>query len=319
MKKGWIILLITLMGCIALFYYTTSKRHSKLSVRGPYFIPIEIVEFSFHIPCINIRINEKTVKVKVDLGFCGDVSLPDAILQGIEEKSFIEHSSYFGIRGKRYNSNVYELPRIDIGNMVLLRAKAKESHPEFEKDATSLEESSSINYLGRIGWMLFYNFNFFMDAEKSLLAFCDSLDTLKKQGYPVELFTETPLLLDRNAIEFDVMTKTGPVRCLLDTGSTWNMHNKSTGDKLDLTSEILTQHFVINPTNMDQMILDSENINEIPVFNIGRKDFGPLQCNSITTPLAVDIIIGMEFLQSKLVFIDFPHRKIYFYDKKDAH
>jgi hypothetical protein len=64
----------------------------------------------------------------------------------------------------------------------------------------------------RIGWALFHNFNLFIDCENSKIAFCDSLDTLRKQGYPVDFFTETRLLLDRNFIEFEAVTEDGPIR-----------------------------------------------------------------------------------------------------------
>ena len=100
-----------------------------------------------------------------------------------------------------------------------------------------------------------------MDCDNSLIAFCDSLDTLRKQGYPVDLFIETPLLLDRNSIEFQAMTEKGPIRCMLDTGSTWNMLNKDieggSNDHMIFNPDTIDQHPILNPANSDQMVFDS--------------------------------------------------------------
>ena len=328
MRKKWIILLVALLGSFTLSYFLIPKlrrekdtQFSQLCIKGSYFEPVGIIESLSHIPCVHIQIGDKLAKAKVDLGFYGDISLPVELLQELDEKSFIRRRSYFGIRGKRYDGNVYKIPKIKIGKMVLFQAKAQEIDPEFETDATVLkgEGSSSTGHLGRIGWALFHNFNFFMDSENALIAFCDSLDTLRKRGYPVDSFIETPLLLDRNAIEFQAMTEKGSIRCLLDTGATWNMLNKDieggSNDHMIFNSDTIDQHSVLNPENSDQMTFDPENVYDMPVFKIGKKEFGPIKLNRIKTPLEIDAIIGMEFLDSKLVFIDFPNRKIYFYEK----
>jgi hypothetical protein len=198
MKRKWIILSVVLLGCFTLFYFLFPNffrekyaPSSQLCIKGSYFEPVEITEFFSQIPCVDIRIGGKTVTTKVDLGFCGDISLPGELIQDLGDKSFIRRTSHFGIRGKMYYSDVYKLPKIMIGKMALFQVKAQETNPEFEKDATVLRgaETSLTCSLGRIGWPLFHNFNFFLDCENSLIAFCDSLDTLKKQGYPVDSFS----------------------------------------------------------------------------------------------------------------------------------
>jgi hypothetical protein len=328
MRKKWIAFSVVLLGCSALSYFLFSKlnrekhtQQSHLCIKGSYFEPVEITEFFSQIPCVDIKIGDKTTTAKIDLGFCGDISLPSELIEGFDQKSFIRRISYFGMRGRKYYSDVYELPKIKIGEMAFFRANVQEINPEFEEDATLLkrEESSSIGHLGRIGWALFHNFNFFLDCENSLIAFCDSLDTLRKQGYPVDSFIETPLLLDRNLIEFKAMTEAGAVRCMLDTGSTWNMLNKDieggSNNHMIYNPDNIDQHPNLNSANSDQMVFDSEDVYDMPVFKIGKKDFGAVTFQKIKTPFEIDAIIGMEFLDSKLVFIDFPNRKIYFYEK----
>ncbi len=324
MKKKWLICATVLFGCSAIGYILFFKKHARVShlcIKGSYFEPVKITEFLSEIPCVDVIIADKTTRVKMDLGFCGSISLPPEFLGEVDQKSFVGRTSYYGMRGRKYYSDIYELPKIKIGNMALFRAEAEEINPEFEKDAILLnrEESPSAHHLGRIGWELFHNFNFFMDCENSIIAFCDSLKTLRKQGYPVDHFIETELLLDRNSIEFEVMTQAGLMRCVLDSGSTWNMLNKDiegeSNDHMTLTLDNIDQHVVLNPENTDQMVFDPEDVYEMPVFKVGNKDFGAVTFQKIKTPLEIDAIIGMEFLDSKLVFIDFSNRKIYFYEK----
>jgi hypothetical protein len=136
----------------------------------------------------------------------------------------------------------------------------------------------------------------------------------------VDAFIETPLLLDRNSIEFEAMTETGPIRCILDTGSTGNMLNKDMqggfNNHMIFNPDTIDQHERLNPLNSDQMQFDIEDICDMPLLKIGGKDFGTVKFRKMKSPFEIDAIIGMDFLDSKLVFIDFPNRKIYFYKKK---
>lgn len=328
MKKQWIAFSVALLGCSALLYLLFPKLHrekhiqlSHLCIKDPYFEPVIITESSARIPCIEVKIAGKTTLAKLDLGFSGDITLPSAFLKALDKKSFIRCTSYYGIRGKKYQSDIYEIPKINIGGMALFRAKAEEVNPEFENDTDLLdnEQESPVCDSGRIGWELFFNFNVFLDCEHSMMAFCDSLDTLKNQGYPVDAFIETPLLLDRDLIEFEVMTEAGPLRCILDTGSTLNLLNKNldggSNDHMILNPNNIDQHVVLNPENTDQMVFDLEDSYEMPVFKIGTRDFGSATFQKIKMPYEVDAVVGMEFLHSKLIFIDFPNRKIYFHGK----
>jgi hypothetical protein len=327
-KKKWLILLIALLGCSTLLYFFSPSfgwgkcfRTTHLCTKEPYFEAIQITRSSAQIPCLEVEIAGKRITAKIDLGSCGDITLPSEFLKELDQKSFLRSKSYYGIRGKKYVSDIYELPKIKIGKMALYRPKAEEINLEFVKDATLREDekNSSVENLGRLGWALFFNCNIFLDCEHSTIAFCDSLDTLKKQGYPVDAFIETPLLLDRNLIEFEAMSETGPLRCMLDTGSTLNILNKDVeggcNDHMVLNPGNVDQQTVLNSKNADQPF-DSEDSYDMPVFKIGKKDFGGMTFQKFKTPLQIDAIIGMEFLNSKLIFIDFPKRKIYFYSKK---
>jgi len=328
MKKKWLILSSMLLGCCALSYLLFSKyskknqmQRSHLCIQGSYFQPIKITKFISHIPCVDIRIEEKITTAEVDLGFDGNMSLPGAFIENLIDKSFVQHFSYFGMRGKKYESAVYELSKIKIGELVLREGYVQENNPEFDRDGILLrdEKLSYDDTLGRIGWRLFHNLNFFLDCDHSLIAFCDSLDTLKKKGYPTDAFIEVPFHLDRGFIEFEATTPSGPIRCMLDTGCTWNMLNKDLeagcNDHMIYNRKTIDQHGILNPTNSDQMIFNPEDVYDMPRFKIGKQDFGTVSFQKVKIPFDIEAVIGMDFLDSMLVFIDFPNRKIYFYEQ----
>lgn len=312
--------------CCSLLYvlfplFQREKGPKHLRIKGPYFYPLEINEFSSQcIPCIQIIAEGKAALVQVDLGTDG-ISLPSELLQNMRKK-FIQRKLFCGMRGKKYESDFYEVPKITIGNVSIFSVKVSETNLEFEKDAilASDEEEPSEPHLGRIGWKVFYGINVLLDCKHSTLAFCDSVDTLKKEGYPVEHFIEVPFLLDRGLIEFDAMTEKGPLRCILDTGCTWSLLNKdldgTSNDHMILNPNNIDpeQYQLSNPDNADLMVFDPEDIYKISALKIGEKDFGTMSFRRIKMPAQIDAFIGMDFVDSTLIFIDFSNRKMYFYE-----
>jgi hypothetical protein len=218
---------------------------------------------------------------------------------------------------------VYQIEKIDIEDLTFFPVRAEKINQEFEHDINLGEKKEATEPdLARIGWCLFRKLNLLVDCDNSTLVLCDSLETLKDHGYPVDCFTMAPLLLDRGLIEFEAMTENGPLRCLLDTGSTWNMLNKDLADPgynhMLFTPENVDQYSVMNPENESLMDFDPQDISKLPSFKIGGKEFGPMTFNRIRSPMAIEAIMGMQFFNSTLIFIDFSNLKIYFYEKPET-
>lgn len=326
MKRRWLFLcfaFIIIIGSSITFFLLKSKFHPRhhLCFKGPYFGAVPITLSCDNIPCVEIEVEGKKISAQVDLGSSCVVALPRSFLKELNQKSLLGQVSYYGMRGKKYHSDLYEIPKVKIGEVAMRYARVEELNSECIKDSCFSErkQGSSDKELARIGWKWFFNSNVFLDCESHIMAFCDSLDTLKKQGYPVDLFAETSFLLDRNLIEIEVKTHKGKMRCVLDTGCTLNFLNRDLEDESNshmiFNLDNIDQYEVLNPDNRDQSVLDLKNHYEMPVFKIGKKDFGKTNFTKLKTPLEVDAFIGMEFLRSKLVFIDFPNRKIYFCEK----
>lgn len=324
-NKYWLIILSVLLSCVSYFLLRAPEYKNALEFLGffdenHHFIPLRISRFSSgNIPEIEMQIEDKTIPSKVDLGWEGGVVLPVGMIDTLKNKSFLKKKAFFGIRGKSYESNIYELPNIRIGKMKFFSMWAEEESDAFVRDGVLKkgEREGLEEPLGRIGWCLFKSFNLLLDCDHCVMVMCDSLATARQQGYFVDAFVEAPLLLDRGTIDFEVMTEAGLLRCMLDTGSTWNILNKDLSNLGQEYGLIDLDHLngkppEFNPTNEDLLVFNPEDEWKTKIFQISGIEFGPLDFVKIQSPLGLDAIIGMEFIDNHLIFIDFRNEKIYF-------
>lgn len=274
--------------------------------KSAFFVSVPITKFSsIQCPCVNVEIGGTTFSMELDLGFRGDLSLSQNLTDQISSKTLLSSKSRYGIQGKEYATKFYRIPTVNIGEMFFIQPVLEEETAEFIKDAVFVQNGRepSPRESGRIGWEFFYNTNLLIDAKHSILAFCDSLETLKKEGYVVEDFVKTPLILERGCVEFDAKTPNGVLRCVLDTGATLNMLHSETAEG----------------DTIDQAIWKAENDLECPSFQINDHDFGPVNFRRvpIKTPIPIGAFIGMEFVKEHLIFLDFSGNYVYFVKHTD--
>ncbi len=240
-------------------------------------------------------------------------SLPFDLIKEFSKKKIIDRIKSYGMEGKIYENNVYELEKIEIEDIAFFPVKVREEILEYEKE----KEEPIKECFGTIGWHLFHESKLLIDCKNSTFALCDSLETLKQQGYPTESFTEASLLLSNlGFIEVEALTEAGLLHCMLNTGATRNLLNKNmengSNDHMIFNDKDIDPS-LLNPENKDLLTYDSEDTYEFSSFKIGEKEFGPLMFDRIKSPLAIDAMLGMEFFHDTLVFIDFANRKIYFF------
>lgn len=267
-------------------------RNFELLKEEGYFIPLKIFGYSqSNLPFIEVDIENRTIPSLIDLGFQGMFSLPCPLLNNIGEKKWVKRNRSFGIKGRTYENDVYEVENIKIGNMSFPSVQIKEKCFDSMNEGVVAGTPRIEHHYGSIGWELFTKYNLLVDCRQSVLALCDSLETLKQHQYPVEAFTETPMI-SSDFLFIEGVTEEGPLYFLLDTGSTWNILNR------DLESE-------------DEFVYNEDDIQELSSFKIEGKEFGPITFRRIKSPIKFDAILGMEFFDSHLVFIDFDNKKIH--------
>jgi hypothetical protein len=297
---------------LALFFvYSCSvvrEQNEELSIESEkprFFVAVPITKFtSFQAPCVNVEIEGKIFLLKLDLGFHGDMTLKKESLNFISSKTFMGEYSTYGVRGKEYKKNSYQIPKLKIGAMAFSPPVLQEENSEFLKDSEFFQsggDSIPREEEGRIGISLFYAANLLIDIQNSQIAFCDSLDTLKKEGYAIETFIKAPLFLEKGLAEFEANIPTGSLRCILDTGTTWNILNADLADEKSINTAIW----------------EPENMLEYSSFHIEGMDFGPTSFHRmpIRMPIQIEAILGMEFFKNYLVFLDFAGKAVYFSKK----
>lgn len=281
--------------------FEESPRNQK-----PYFITVPITKWSaIQAPCVDIRIENKTFPVELDLGFRGNLTFTAQWVETLSSKTFLREKSMYGIRGKEYATKLYQIPALEVGKMTFFKPILQEEKEEFTKDSTFVKkgQKQSPKEPGRLGWELFYNVNLLVDAENSLIAFCDSLETLAKQGYEIEQFTRSPLLLERGLVEFNAEIPEGILRCVLDTGATWNMLNCG----------------IEETQSIDDLMWHVDSIVERSSLKINGNDFGPISFHKlpIKIPIRIEAILGMDFFKNHIVFLDFRNKYVYFSKNKE--
>lgn len=161
-----------------------------------YFIPLRICGYSqSNLPFIEVDIENKTIPVIVDLGFQGMFSLPSTLLNNIDEKKWVKSDRSYGIKGPIYENDICEVENIKIGNMSFPSVQIKGASLDNMNEGVLTGEPHTECRFGTIGWEFFAEYNLLVDCRHYALALCDSLKTLKEHQYPVEAFTETPMVL----------------------------------------------------------------------------------------------------------------------------
>lgn len=311
MNKRWAFLFLLIFGLITYQFIRTSKSSQEVPIpnqtdhvknkQASYFLPISISKFTTtDLPCLDIRIDDVSELALLDLGFRGQFSFSPKTLAQIKNKKLIGNTKMYGIRGGEYEERLFEIPLIEIGRMSFDKPIIHEYPDDFHAESTILKKGNPISPAEpiKIGWELFGNTNLFLDLGNSKAAFCDSLKTLQEKGCFSQTFTKVPMLLERGIVEFTTQTPKGGLRCMLDTGATWNIIN----------------HEIENGQSIDEIAFEPENIIHYSSFQIGEDDFGPIDFHPlpIKIPIHIEAMLGMEFFRKHLVFLDFSENYIYF-------
>jgi hypothetical protein len=299
-KKSWIFLILLLflaLGSWWQFYPQKSDPHP--AKQSTYCEKVPIFAFSpSQIPLIQLKIEEQEVPVKLDLGFQGSLSLPQSILQTLQQKKFISSSTHFGLKGKAYTTDIYSSPSFSLGKITFSGGHLREETPDFFQDSIlTWDNGDPPEIQGRIGWQLFRAVNLLVDFQSPQIVVCDSLATLQVHQLLSNHSVRVTLNIDRGILEIDLVTAHGKLRCMLDTGCTWNILHTPNPENLSFP-ELLQDpsHEIV----MDELFLADKKLNPQKFYRL------PLQF-----PIPVEAILGVEFFKTHKVFIDFSNQQAY--------
>lgn len=283
-----------------------SEQHCHLkNTQGSYYFPIRITEyFDEDSPCLPITIDDLSVLMKLDTGAMLGFSLPSCILDQIESKTCLPSTELYGVRGLMYEIEGYRIPNLKMGSIKYSAINVEKESEQMFKDGWVGEVGPYPENMGTIGIGAFRWTNLFLDLGHDKIAVADQIETVQKNGYQDVHFVKVPFFIEKGRpLEVLIQTSLGPLRCLIDTGSTYN----GVAAKED------------NGQTIEEAMSDFSNwTNNVELF-FGEEKFGPETFVSIPIkfPIAIEAILGMAFLKNHLVFLDFAEKAAYFAKKPE--
>lgn len=280
-----------------------TPSHEKIDPALPphSFYSFTLTESDARIPCLQAEIEGISFLAKLDMGYDGVLSLPKHLLDQLMHKCDAGTILCGSIKGNKYEIPVFTIPKLYIEDLALVNLPAEESHLEFEHDTnlgpnTGFEPS---DVTARIGWRAFLGAIVLIDLHKSIAICCDSLETLKEEGYPLEQFASTNFLPRKELMEFEADIGNQRVKCILDTGCTLNLiHAHSTapsdvGEELEFANIDFTHP--LPPT----------------ALSVGGHHLGSCVFHETQLPFGIEAIVGVDFLKTQIVCIDFINHKLH--------
>ncbi len=246
-------------------------------------------------PIAPVKINGNTYPLELDLGSVNFLVLDHNILQHTEKMSY-GFTAWRDLKGNTYQSARYLIPEIQIGSISMSEVLADEQQDSFFLE-TSLVEGMSHRPLGSIGRPLLKRINLFLDFPHSQLILTNSTARLKKEGNPIETMVCVPFRLTRAGLVLSIETDLGTKNFMLDTGST-----------LTLVRSSLINHLNLQEKEEGLQAFSSSQ------FKMGGHDFGSqdLYCFNLADELTeVDGVLGMDFMRTRQLYIDYPKQIIY--------
>lgn len=296
--------------CLYVFASEIPKPSVVANQREPeqkkwfFFFPVTFS--SINLPCIDARIDGESFSMVLDLGFRGYVSLLSKHLEKISSKKQIGTKQKYNFKGIAHSFNCYSIAEISVGDVFWRNPILEELSENFLAQTRIRKEDSTTPIVykdGSLGWWVFRRTNLFLDLGNAEAAVGFRLDTLMECGYPVDTWAHAPLLLDRGLVEFEATTSEGPIRCCLDTGSTWNILNGQIEGISVYDACVNPKHFI-----------------EYPILMVGETNIGPIVFRQIPVnlPIFIPITLGVDFFLQHQVFIDFREKRIYFSPAKHS-
>lgn len=245
-------------------------------------IPVSFEKYDF--PSIKVSIGNQTFPLELDIGSRFPMFLNKEILDKIDKKQF-GVGQWREVDGNWHESPKYLVPEININSLSV-------------KDITINEiKEDQFSRTGKLGKFLGGDFNLLLDFQHSRIIACDSISKLKRKGLLKDDWIKIPLEVGRAGIILKVKTDIGLLRLAINTAAT----------KTGVRSSIVQ--------NRDLMESDSKwQIYNSSLFQIGKIEFNntDLYVYDIATELnEIDGFIGMDFLKSHSMYIDYINQFIY--------
>ena len=285
-----LILLIPITGWFVWLFYNKNSIGTK--------IPITIGLGKT--PSIPIEIQGNRFLLNLDYGSKFELILSKEILASLKKESrgrLITRDA----KGNTYESDAFVLTQVNIGNRKIAQTTSKELEEAFVKNTTLYTNMSESDLLkdknGSIGRGILAKMSVLLDLHNHFLLEAKDLNTLIKSGLFPEKYLAIPCREGRTGLILDVETDLGFMRLSLDTCASLSLVRASGIDDTTL----LENHYGMDKLTSQKLVIEGRDF--------GRTD---LYLYEITPELdEIDGVLGMNFLEGRILYIDYPKRMIY--------
>lgn len=247
-----------------------------------YYIPIKYT--STRIPVLEIEIDRTSYSVSLALASHSELGLDEEILDKIAKKS-LKPYKWRHESGAEYESKMYLLPHLTIGNLALSNIETRQLvHNPLRPTYSSYNEC-----VGFLGAPFLHRYNLLLNFLDSVIIVSNDNKQLKELGFDLTKMSKIPISKDEKNFYIIAETDLGPKKFIINTSVTHNI--------LWCTTEA---------QNL-QMATSSKLV-------IGGVDFGKYELHpySIGTGLTLtDGALGMDFLLAHPVYIDYQNGYLY--------
>jgi hypothetical protein len=266
------------------------------------FYSLTLGESGGRIPSLEAEIEGISFDLQLDLGYTGALTLPEHLLEQLTHKSDAGTALFGSIKGAQYESRMFTIPRLDIEGLTLVNVPVKEGSLEFKRDSTvgARKNLGPSDVEAYIGWEAFIGSVILLDLSRDIGICCDSLETLKEKGYPIEQFVSAPLPPDYQFIELEVTMDNRKVKCILDTGCTFNLiHTPSTNEETEFGK------------------IDFDDLLPPTILSVDGQPLGPCSFYKTQLPFGIEAILGVDFLETQIICIDLVNDTVHLYPVPD--
>ena len=295
--KKWKLLISAafLMGAFLGLFWVYSVRERV------YFNPVAIQLSTSGLPLFEVLIEDTACPIVFDLGSDQELSINSSAIEPFN-KTYCGIERWMNYKGLEFSYPKYTLPKIQIGSQEFKDVTVATFPVERENDDviwnSADQERTRRKNIGTIGREILGKMNALIDIENSKIIFTNSFKKLEEAGYNIPSFTKIPFTLTPLGIVLDVQTDLGSVKLVLDTGCTYTMlcdvlypQNISSLTYRHGLPTLTTEKFSINGVGFGSKELYFLEIAE---------DFE-----------GIDGLLGMDFIECHVMYIDFKNRAIY--------
>lgn len=271
------------------------------------FLALPVQFSSSNLPYTEIELEGRKYLATIDLGGTIECALKPELLEKVS-KQYYDSSKWIDIRGNIYEAKEYIVPLVKIKSAEIRKLKIKAEDPKFKNEGSLLwgdpETSSRENGRpidGRLGWIFLQSLHPFFDFKNSVFYFTrgyKSLRYLKEEGYPIDKLQSFPFEMTRFGCVFRIDTEYGLKKFLADTGSSRIIIKPSRFQNLE-ESKITTISTEKQTILFEKFMIGTQDFKDTKAYFFEFSD----QFENI------DGILGMDFFQENIVFLDFDEHK----------